>query len=120
MLAQIETGADWDETMTANEVTNGDYAVCESSTDRPADVVAAATALANAGDVSGKIRVATSGYYIVKYVEDVVEGPVDLETVREGIMTELLTAAQDEAYEAQVHAWVDAAGAKIDTKALNN
>ena len=125
VLAQLAGGADWDEVMAANNqdtsaAAERGYAVCESSSDRPADFVAAAMALEKVGDVSDKVRSEGNGYYIIKYVEDVVEGSVDLETVREGIQSSLLTAKQNEKYESEVHKWVEEAGAKIDTKALND
>lgn len=70
--------------------------------------VTAAMALQNVGDVSEPVE-STYGYHIIKYVSDVAEGPVDLETVRESISSELLTAKKNERTDATIKQWVDEA-----------
>ena len=70
--------------------------------------VTAAMALQNVGDVSEPVE-STYGYHIIKYVSDVQEGPVDLETVRESISSELLTAKKNERTDATIKQWVDEA-----------
>ncbi len=70
--------------------------------------VTAAMAMQNVGDVSEPVE-STYGYHIIKYVSDVAEGPVDLETVRESISSELLTAKKNERTDATIKQWVDEA-----------
>ena len=96
------------------------YAICENMSTFDTAFVEAGMALENVGDVSGKVASDMYGYYIVKYVGDIEEGPVALDTVRETIASDLLTTKQDAAYSETVSGWVSAANAKIDKKALNN
>ena len=71
------------------------------------------------GDVSDKVE-GIYGYYIIKYVADVEEGPVALDEVRDVLTNSVLTTKQNDTYDAAVEAWVEAAHAKIDRKALEN
>ena len=77
-------------------------------------------ALENVGDVSPKTRGSSKGYYIIKYVGDVEEGPVDLDTVSETIKAELWTADKTSFWNETVERWVTEAKPKIDKKALND
>ena len=70
--------------------------------------VTGAMALQNVGDVSEPVE-STYGYHIIKYVADVAEGPVDLETVRESISNALLTTKKNELTESTIKQWVDEA-----------
>ena len=96
------------------------YAVCEGMTSFDSAFVEAAMALKNVGDVSDKTRGASGGYYIIKYVGDDTEGPVDYDSVKEKIHSTLLTSLQNETYTATVEQWVEAAGIKEDLNALKD
>lgn len=85
------------------------YAICAGYTPFEQAFVDGAMSLANAGDVTEPIKSDSYGYYIIRYQADIPEGAVALETVQQGIHDELLTAAQDEAYEATVQEWANAA-----------
>ena len=129
ILKQIADGADWDELMAEKTEDPGmqsgttsetGYAVCENMSGFDSAFVNAAMALENVGDVSDKIASDLYGYYIIKYVGDVEEGPVALADVEETIRSSLQSTKESEVYEAQVAAWVEEAGAVVDTKALND
>ncbi|MBR6029487.1 MAG: SurA N-terminal domain-containing protein [Clostridia bacterium] len=130
VMDKIAAGEDWDTLvaqynddpgMTAGRATaETGYAVCEGFEDFDASFTQAAMALQNIGDVSEPTRGSSNGYYIIKYVADVEEGPVDLATVSEGIHSELLTTKQDEYYTQQVAQWVEDAHAVIDRKSLKD
>ena len=96
------------------------YAVCEGMTSFDSAFVEAAMALKNIGDVSDKTRGASGGYYIIKYVGDDTEGPVDYDSVKDSIHDSLLTSLQDETYTATVEKWVNEAGIKEDLNALKD
>ena len=66
------------------------------------------------------MRGENNGYYIIRYVADEPEGPVALDTVREEIHTAMLTARQNEAYNAAVTEWIEAAPVKVDMNALKD
>ena len=96
------------------------YAVCEGMTSFDSAFVDAAMALNSVGDISGKIRGETYGYYIIKYVGDDTEGPVDYESVKDALHSALLKTKQDETYTAAVNQWVEEAGIKEDLGALKD
>ena len=96
------------------------YAVCENMTGFDPAFVEAAMALQSIGDVSGKVRGETYGYYIIKYVSDETEGPVDYDSVKDTIRSALLTSKQNDTYTQTVNQWVEEAGIKEDLGALNN
>lgn len=105
--------------MLASPKKENGYAVCASSTSPSAEFVAAAMALASVGDTSEPVKL-SNGMSILKYVGDVAEGPVALDTVKESLSASLLNTKKNETYEAQISAWIEAAGAKVDYKALEN
>ena len=125
ILAKLANGADFDVMIaeynddsgmasgsTASK--NGGYAVCEGYTSFDSDFLAAAMALEKVGDVSGQVRT-QFGTYILLYADDVTEGPIDLETVRDSLTSSLLTTKQNDTYDAQVEDWKNADGMKITT-----
>ena len=73
--------------------------------------VTGAMALQNVGDVSEPIE-STYGYHIIKYVSDVAEGPVDIETVRESISSALLSTKKTELTDSTIQQWVSEANVK--------
>ncbi len=87
------------------------YAIREGFTSFDTAFVTPAMALENIGDVSDPSP-GMYGYYIVEYAGDVAEGPVALDSVRQGIHDALLTTKKDDAYAAQTAEWVTASGIK--------
>lgn len=71
-----------------------------------------AMALVNEGDISAPI-VGQYGVHLIYYAEEVASGAVDFESVRDVLEAELLQAAKDAAYDAQVQAWIEESGAQI-------
>lgn len=128
ILAQLASGADWDALMaekgqdpgmqSGSTAENG-YAVCENFSDFDTNFTSAAMGLQNVGDVSDKTR-GSYGYYIVKYISDVAEGAVDLDSVKDLISGDLLKTAQDNYFTEQVAQWVKDAAAKINKNALKD
>ena len=96
------------------------YAVCKDMTGFDSAFVDAAMALESIGDISGKTRGSSNGYYIIKYVSDVAEGPVDFASVKESLHDSLLTAKQNETYSAAIEQWINDAGIKEDLGALKD
>ncbi|MDO4838207.1 MAG: peptidylprolyl isomerase [Clostridia bacterium] len=128
ILAKIPDG-DWDTLMaeyTEDPGMQGDaataktgYAVSEATTNMDTAFTTAALALANVGDVSDKVE-GIYGYYIIKYVSDVTEGPVSLDEVRDTLTESVLTTKQNNTYDEAVEQWVSEANATVDRNALNN
>ena len=96
------------------------YAVCEGLTSFDSAFVDAAMALKSVGDVSGKVKGEAYGYYIIKYVSDVPEGPTDYESVKETVKSGVLSTKQDTVYTETIEQWVKDAGIKEDLGALKN
>ncbi len=100
LYAQITAeGGDFEAILADN---NGDaaqpangYAIREGFTSFVESFTNAALALKNVGDVTEPVE-STYGYHIIKYVADVAEGPVALDTVKDGISSALLTNKQNE------------------------
>ncbi len=88
------------------------YAVCEGFASFDPAFTQAAMALKQVGDVSPAVR-GQSGIHIIKYVSDIAEGAVPLDTVKEKISSELLTGLQDDAYTAKVDEWVAQSSVKV-------
>ena len=128
ILTELELGADWDTLMADKTQDPGmqsgvtaerGYAVSADMTSFDSAFVEAAMALANIGDVSGKIRGTTYGYYIIKYVGDAEEGFVALDEVKETIQSSLLSSKQSTTYSDTLQGWVDAADFKENLAALD-
>ena len=96
------------------------YAVCEGMSGFDSAFVDAAMALESVGSVSGKIRGESYGYYIIKYVGDETEGPVEYETVKDNLHDTLLTSKQNDTYTATVEQWIKDAGIKENLGALKD
>ena len=96
------------------------YSVCEGMTSFDSAFVEAAMALQSVGDTTGKIRGESYGYYIIRYVGDEPEGPVDFDSVKEDLHSKLLSDKQDETYKTTVDGWIANAGIKEDLGALKN
>ena len=96
------------------------YAVCTGMASFDSAFVDAAMGLAKPGDVTGKVRGASGGYYIIKYVSDATEGPVELDSVKDTIHSSLLSSKQSEHFNTTMTQWVDATEFKVDLGALDN
>ena len=79
----------------------------------------AAMALENVGDVSELVQ-SSYGYHILCYMGDVASGAVEFESKKDAISEELLSAKQDEAYNAAVEQWVADANVKTFPKAMKD
>ena len=126
ILASLAEGEDWTKLMDEKNQDPGmkdnekGYAVAADMTNFDKAFVEAAMALAKPGDYSGKVKGTSYGYYIIRYDSDEPEGPVALDTVKEGISSSLLTTKQNTAYNDQVAKWVEESGIKVDLSALND
>ncbi len=123
VLAKAAAGEDFDaliETygedtgMTAEPAKTRGYLVCEGLTLYEQNFQDAAMALANVGDVSSELVETSYGYHILQYTCDIESGAVEYtDEIKEAIHDEMLTAAQDAAYDAAVTQWVSEA--KVET-----
>ena len=119
-------GADWQAIMDEKNQDPGmksnekGYAVAADMTNFDSAFVEAAMALEKPGDISGKVKGTSYGYYIIRYESDEAEGPVALDEVKEGISSSLLSTKQTETYNATVKQWVEEAGIKVDLNALKD
>ena len=85
--------------------------VCLGSSLWTQELVDAAMALANPGDVSGIVRTG-DGVYILQYVEDVPEGTVAMSEVYDELSAQTLETARYLAYETQINTWMEEADPK--------
>jgi len=95
------------------------YPVSADSTDWVTEFKDASMALASVGDISQPVR-SSYGIHIIQYFGDIAEGEIGLETVREDLTAELLSAKESANVETTLAQWVEEANAKVDEKALNN
>ena len=126
ILASLADGADWQTLMEEKNQDPGmesnekGYAIAEGMTGFDTAFVDAAMALEMVGDVSGKVRGTSYGYYIIRYDSDEPEGPVALEDVKDIISSSLLTTKQNNTYTETLAKWVEEAGIKVDMNALKD
>ena len=123
IYAQVTTeGADFDAVLADNNSDTGmpvnGYAIREGFTSFVESFTNGAMALEKVGDVSEPVE-STYGYHIIKYVSDVAEGPVDLETVKDGISSALLTTKQNETTAATLAQYVSEAKVKTYPERMN-
>ena len=122
--AKLAEGAEFDALITEYNEDPGmtaestGYAVSEASINWVDEFRTASMALANVGDVSGAVR-SSYGIHIIKYVSDIAEGEIGLETVREALTAELQAVKESDNIETLVAQWVAEANAKVDEKSLN-
>ena len=127
VLTKLSAGEDFDALMetygedpgmkNSPQKENG-YAVCQDFASFDPAFTGAAMALAAVGDVSPAVR-GQSGIHILKYASDIAEGPVALDAVKETVSAEILSTKQNDAYSAQVTAWVEQSGVKIFKDRMN-
>ena len=119
-------GADWQAIMDEKNQDPGmknnekGYAVAADMTNFDSAFVEAAMALEKPGDISGKVKGSSYGYYIIRYEGDEAEGPVSLDSVKETLSSSLLSTKQTETYNATVKQWVEEAGITVDLNALKD
>lgn len=94
------------------------YAVREGYVYFVASFTDAAMKLENVGDVS-EPTASSYGFHILKYTEDIPEGAVALDSVRDTLHAELLASKQDEAYKAALQTWISEANVKTYLDRLN-
>ncbi|MBO4378802.1 MAG: SurA N-terminal domain-containing protein [Clostridia bacterium] len=92
--------------------------VCSASTDIDSAVVSAVTELADKEAYTDVIETEKS-YFIAQYVDDVAEHEATLEEARDLLYDEVLSAAQDDAYDAAFTEWVNASDIKLNLDRLN-
>lgn len=118
-LNELQTGADFcelmerlgeDEGMTDAALREKGYYVSVDSPLWSQEVISAAMALENAGDISGMVRTA-DGVCILQYVGEVPAGEVALEEVRAELAQETLEGKRYSAYENQLEQWLEEADA---------
>ena len=95
------------------------YVLCDGLTMYETAFQTAAMALENVGDVSELVQ-SSYGYHILCYMGDVASGAVEFESKKDAISEELLSAKQDEAYNAAVEQWVADANVKTFPKAMKD
>jgi hypothetical protein len=95
------------------------YAVREGFSSFDEAFMKPAMALKNVGDVA-EPSPGIYGYYIVQYAADIPEGPVDYESVRQGLHDTLLTAKKNETWEAAITKWTEEADIKEHLDRLEN
>ncbi|MBQ6374996.1 MAG: peptidylprolyl isomerase [Clostridia bacterium] len=84
------------------------YYVAANSENWDANFTAGAMSLANVGDVTQTPLVSSSGVHIIRYESDATSGEVPLEEVRDKFYKETLEAKQDEHFDSELTAWVEA------------
>lgn len=87
------------------------YAVHTATTTYVPAFTTGAMALEKIGDVSQPIRT-NFGYHILRYESDLEEGPAALETVKDSLHEELLSAKQQENYRTLEEKWIAEAEVK--------
>lgn len=118
--AKIDAGEDFDALieeygedpgMKVSPAKENGYLVCEGSTNWVTEFTSASMALNAIGDVAPAVRT-SYGIHIIKYVSDVEEGAIPLDTVKDVISSELLATKQDALYTETVAQWVADSDAK--------
>ncbi|MGN0990132.1 MAG: peptidylprolyl isomerase [Candidatus Ventricola sp.] len=123
VLAKAQAGEDFDaliETygedtgMTTEPNKTRGYLVCDGLSIYEQSFQDAAMALANVGDVSAELVKTSYGYHILQYAGEIAGGEVEFtEEIKSAIYDDMLSEAQDAAYEAAVTQWVSEA--KVET-----
>ncbi|MDO5378666.1 MAG: SurA N-terminal domain-containing protein [Clostridia bacterium] len=94
------------------------YLVCEGLSLYEQSFQDAAMALGAVGDISGLVK-SSYGYHILQYATDVAAGEVELtDELKTSIHDEMLSEAQDAAYDAAVTQWVSEADVKTFPKVM--
>ena len=120
ILAELSAGADFDamveqygadDAMMFEPTRTTGYYVSANSTQWDGDFLEGCMMLEKPGQISTPVH-SVSGVHIIQYVADVTPGEVPLVDVRDAIADLLLFDLQEEAYDAQIAAWIAEADAK--------
>lgn len=115
-------GADFDALIAEYNADTGmpstGYAIREGYSYFVEPFVTAAMALQNVGDVTEPVE-STYGYHVIKYVADVAEGPVELDTVKASIESSLLTSKKNALTESTIAQWISEANVKTYPDRMN-
>ncbi|MGN0996102.1 MAG: peptidylprolyl isomerase, partial [Candidatus Ventricola sp.] len=128
VLAKAQAGEDFDalvETygedtgMTSEPNKSRGYLVCDGLSIYEQSFQDAAMALENVGDLSAEPVKTSYGYHILQYATDVDSGEVEYtDEIKSAIYSDMLSEAQDAAYEAAVTQWVSEADVKTFPKIM--
>ena len=119
-LAQLQGGKDFAELLSASgddagmkdeDLLKTGYYVSAKSMLWSEELISAAMALKQPGDVSGAVRT-VDGVCILEYVGEVQAGEVPLEDVKDALRQQTLESAKYSAYEAQLDQWLEEANVK--------
>lgn len=126
-LERLKNGEDFDnllaeygedDGMNSEPVATQGYLVCEGLDLYSPEFQDAAMALMQPGDTSDLVKT-SYGYHIIKYEMDIKPGVCEYtDEIADDIRSELLTKAQDAAYEAAVSQWVSEADVKTYPNAM--
>lgn len=120
VLAELQGGADFDAMIDAYGTDEGmrnaalraeGYYVAENSLLWPQEMISAAMALEQAGEISAPVRMG-DGVCVLQYIGEVDAGEVPLDQVRGALADETLESMRYDAYEAQLDAWLEDAQVK--------
>ncbi len=115
--ALIETYGD-DSGMRSEPAKTQGYLICDGLSLYVPEFQDAAMALENVGDISDLVKT-DYGYHILKYEMDIPSGAVEYtDEIAEDLKGDMLTEAQDAAYEAAVTQWVSEADVKTYPKRM--
>ena len=107
-LGTISGGGDFDQVAASLGSDGATYYVSEKTTLWPPEVVQAAMALANPGDISQAV-VTEDGVYIVRFIANVEAGAVPLSNVSTRLTTQTREQKAQQAYDDQVETWISEA-----------
>lgn len=111
LLKELESGASFDSLMAQHGDDAETCYICADSSLWTQAVIDGAMALGKPGDVSAAIRT-DDGVRILQYAGDVPAGTVSMNDIYDEVSAQTLDTARQMAFETQVNAWMDAAGAK--------
>lgn len=123
MAKATSEGADFDALVTEYSEDPGQpaegYAVSDATTQFVQSFKDAAMGLANVGDISQPAR-STFGNHILKYTQDLAEGPATLDSVRDTLQDELFHTRLDAVYAEMEAAWLAEADIKQYPERMKN
>lgn len=126
--AAVEAGEDFDQLialygedpgMTSEPAMSRGYLVGYSSTNWVESFRDGAMALENVGDVSEPVR-SEYGLHIIRYMEEIPEGPVAYEDVKATLENEALENKRSEAYQSVMTTWINDADVKVYRNRLDD
>lgn len=107
-LGTLSGGGDFDQVAASLGSDGATYYISEKTTLWPAELVQAAMALANPGDISQAVTT-SDGVYILRFIANVEAGSVPLSNVSTRLTTQTREQKAQKAYDAQVETWLSEA-----------